>query len=746
MKVIPESGENPGEFLSIDDITVYNTDIEYLLDELHRIDLIIRFYLKKYRLDHQGYMDDFRGLYISEDEVNAILQTPLCEMRSDPYSDSELEHIETITREIHKTKNNSIKKGKELRLHTLSDLFNLQPFEVDVLLICLAPELDLRYEKLYSYLQNDVTKKWPQVDLAINFLIPSIEERIKGREYFTPEAPLIKNRLIHLTGNVPEDRSSLLSKFIKVDERIINYLMGADEVDPRIRNFSTVLEPKSSISNLILAEDKKNALAELIRWHSRMKDPVIFHFHGAHGTGKKKTAEIICKELGTLLLVVDSKGLTGEESIETLILILREALLQKSSLYLEGFDVLSKDEESGIPFNILINELDRFAGWIFLSGEHSWEPKRILENHRLINYAFHSPDFPLRKQLWKSFLNHNYDLSDDVDIGTLASKFKLSGGQIQDAIFTACNIAMAKNPGESTLSMSDLYQGCKAQSNKKLTSLAKKIEPHHTWEDIILPKDIKEQLKEVCGYIKYKGTVYSDWGFDKKLSIGKGLNALFTGPSGTGKTMAADVIVGEVGLDLYKIDLSSVVSKYIGETEKNLQKIFKEAETSNAVLFFDEADALFGKRSEIRDSHDRYANIEINYLLSKMEEHEGIVILASNFKKNIDGAFLRRMDFAIEFPLPDENSRRKIWRNIFPHDTPLGDNVDFGFLSKFKITGGNIKNVALSAAFLAAGDSGVVEIEHIVRATKREFQKIGKLCIKEDFGKYYGLVEGMKDE
>jgi SpoVK/Ycf46/Vps4 family AAA+-type ATPase len=735
MKVIPESEENPGE------LTVYNTDIEYLLDELHRIDLMIRFYLKKYRLDHQGYMDDFRGLYISEDEVNAILQTPLCEMRYDPYSDSELEHIETITREINQKKINSIKEGKELRLHMLSDLFNLQPFEVDVLLICLAPELDLRYEKLYSYLQNDVTKKWPQVDLVINLLIPSIEERIKGREYFSPEAPLIKNRLIHLTGNVPDDRSSLLSKFIKVDERIINYLMGVDEVDPRIRNFFTVLEPKSSINNLILAEEKKNALAELIRWHSRMRDAVIFHFHGTHGTGKKTTAEIICKELDTFLLVVDSKSLTGEEPTETLILILREALLQKSSLYLEGFDVLLKDEESGIPFNILINELDRFAGWIFLSGEHSWEPKRILNNHRLVNYAFFVPDFPLRKQLWKSFLNHNYDLSKDVDIDALASKFKLSGGQIRDAIFTACNIAMANNPGGSTLSMPDLYQGCKAQSNKKLTTLAKKIEPHHTWEDLVLPADNAEQLKEVSGYIKHKGTVYTDWGFDKKLSLGKGLNILFTGPSGTGKTMAAGIIAGEVGLDLYKIDLSGIVSKYIGETEKNLKKIFKEAETSNAILFFDEADALFGKRSEVKDSHDRYANIEINYLLQKMEEHEGIVILATNFKKNMDEAFLRRLHFTIEFPLPDEMYREIIWRNIFPEETPVEKSLDFKFLASFKITGGNIKNIALSAAFLAVGDSHIITMEHIIRAVKREFQKMGKICTQGEFGKYYQLVK-----
>jgi SpoVK/Ycf46/Vps4 family AAA+-type ATPase len=271
--------------------------------------------------------------------------------------------------------------------------------------------------------------------------------------------------------------------------------------------------------------------------------------------------------------------------------------------------------------------------------------------------------------------------------------------------------------------------------------MAKKIEPRYTWEEIILPNDVKEQLKEISSHVTYREIVYSDWGFNRKLSLGKGLNIFFSGTSGTGKTMAAEIIAREVGLDMYKIDLSSLVSKYIGETEKNLNKIFKEAETSNAILFFDEADALFGKRSEIKDSHDRYANIEINYLLQKMEEHEGIVILASNYKNNIDDAFLRRLHFAIEFPFPDETLREKIWENIFPKETPVNNDVDLGFLANFKITGGNIKNIALAATFLAAGSSRIVKMESIIKATKREFQKMGKLCTPEEFGKYYELVK-----
>jgi SpoVK/Ycf46/Vps4 family AAA+-type ATPase len=246
-----------------------------------------------------------------------------------------------------------------------------------------------------------------------------------------------------------------------------------------------------------------------------------------------------------------------------------------------------------------------------------------------------------------------------------------------------------------------------------------------------------QQLREICNHVKHRARVYDEWGFDRKLSLGKGLNALFAGPSGTGKTMAAEIMANELGLDLYKIDLSTVVSKYIGETEKNLSRIFAEAETSNAILFFDEADALFGKRSEVRDSHDRYANIEISYLLQRMEEYEGITILATNLRKNMDEAFVRRMQFAVEFPLPNENDRRRIWEGIWPDDTPRSPNLDLASMARrFELPGGNIRNIALAAAFMAANDGRVVNMTHLIHATRREYQKMGKVIAEREFGQY----------
>ena len=315
----------------------------------------------------------------------------------------------------------------------------------------------------------------------------------------------------------------------------------------------------------------------------------------------------------------------------------------------------------------------------------------------------------------------------------------MSAGQIRDAAATARGLARWRDPEGGHVTMADLNAACRLQSTPKLAALAKKIEPHYVWDDIVLPADRLGQLREICDHVRFRTRVHDDWGFGRKLALGKGLSMLFAGPSGTGKTMAADIIAGELGLDLYKIDLATVVSKYIGETEKNLARIFAEAESSNAILFFDEADALFGKRSEVRDAHDRYANLEVAYLLQRMEEYEGVTILATNLRKNMDDAFVRRMHFIVEFPFPSERDRQRIWEQVWPTGLPRDPALDLDFMAqRCEIAGGNIRNVALAAAFLAAADGGVVTMEHLVHATRREYQKMGKVLGEGEFGEYGG--------
>ncbi len=743
-------------------MTPYADNLEYLLDELFRIDRLICIYLERVRADLSEHMDEFMGLYISEEEVQKLQKSPGLGGGPSIQSDPRMEEIEDMRRDINNRKLESLKNGRKLRLHTLSELFSLDTFEIDVLLFGLAPELELKYEKLYSYLQNDVTKKRMGVDLALNLLCPTIEAKLKSRAYFSPAAPLLKNHLIYLAGKeangYSEGQQSLISTFIKIDERIVNFLLGFDELDLRIRDFSHLLKVNRSFEALILPEDLQKRLKDSVNWHIHNKNPLKLLFKGPYGSGKKTVAEAACRELGTDLLIVDSKVLLENHSQddyfpEIASLVLREALLQGAALYFEEFDLLLAENEAKPSLKNLIYKLKVLQNCVFLAGNGFSEQKEGLKenlmdgliNHGFLPFSFPNPPYPLRRKLWETCLEGNYSFPEDADfyedLKGLASKFRFTGGQIKDAINIAGEIAKAENPEFPILSAETLYKGCKARSNQRLGTLALKINPHYYWEDIVLPGDTLEQLKEVCNFIKHREKVYSDWGFEKKLSYGKGLNVLFSGPSGTGKTMAAEILANEVKLDLYKIDLSNVVSKYIGETEKNLKQIFEEAETSNSILFFDEADAIFGKRSEVRDAHDRYANIETAYLLQKMEEYEGTVILASNFRKNMDDAFLRRLHFIVEFPLPDEKSRELIWRKTFPEETPVENDLDFAFLSKFKLTGGNIKNVVLAASFLAAEDSGAVGMKHIIRATKREYQKIGKLFIEADFGEYSGYVK-----
>jgi SpoVK/Ycf46/Vps4 family AAA+-type ATPase len=267
-------------------------------------------------------------------------------------------------------------------------------------------------------------------------------------------------------------------------------------------------------------------------------------------------------------------------------------------------------------------------------------------------------------------------------------------------------------------------------SSSRLGELASRLPPGYRWEDLVVPERQRDLLRSISAYLRHRDRVLSDWGYDRSVARTQGLKVLFAGESGTGKTMAAQVLAAELGLEIFRVDLATIVSKYIGETEKNLDRIFNAADGSNAILFFDEADALFGKRSEISDSHDRYANIEVAYLLQKMEGYAGAVILATNYRRNIDDAFVRRLDFVIDFPFPEAEDRKRIWRLLLPVEAPLADDLDIDFLAtQFKLSGGSIRNCSLSAAFQAADDDGVIGMRHLVRAVALEYGKQGRLTL-----------------
>ena len=715
----------------------FETSLQHLLAELERIDLLIAAQVararKLYASDEQ-----FRGLYISEEEVNALLKQPLGFPRwargQTSLGDLTVTQ-ENISQQINQRKQASLQRGIELRLHRLQQLFGLSPFEVDVLLVCFAVEADLRYERLYAYLQDDVTKKRPSIDLVLSLLAPSMEAKFAARSYFTEGAPLFRHYLLEQIEDPSQPHQPLLAKYLKVDGRIVKYLMNSDELDARVQSYAMLRVPQVHRDVMLVDGDAKRGIEKFVQ-NSANAGEVIISLQGPYGAGKRSTAEAVCRESRRQLLIVDLERLAADGDAtyaKALRFVQREAKLQSAAVYWQGFDTVLVEEKKGL-FKTFLGALEDRPALTFLAGEKLWEPADALRGAPFARVELGRPTFSERSRIWSSALNGNGAVDDGLDIEPLATKFKFTGGQIRDVAATAENLARLRGAENSRITTHDLYEACRLHSNQKLATLARKITPKYKWEDIVLPADRLGQLREICNHVKYRDRVYGEWGFDRKLSLGKGLSVLFAGPSGTGKTMAAEIIAGALVLDLYKIDLSTVVSKYIGETEKNLSRIFIEAETSNAILFFDEADALFGKRSEVKDSHDRYANIEIGYLLQRMEEYEGVVILATNFRKNMDEAFVRRLHFTVEFPFPNEEDRRRIWERIWPVDTPRTTELDLDFMARrFELTGGNICNIALAAAFLAADNSNIVDMTHLLHATKREYQKMGKVVSESEF-------------
>lgn len=717
----------------------FKDSLAHLLAEMERIDLLIRFQISR-RCKLQAEDEQFRGLYISEQEVETLLHKPIGRPQwllpsSATPADLACE-LSEIELQISTRKQQSLNDGIELRLEQLRRLFNLSPFDTDVLLVCMAVELDLRYERLYAYLQDDIAKKKPGVELLLNLLAPTLELSVGARERFSSDKPLLHCRLVELLEDSSHPSPPLLSRFLKLDDRIVQYLLGTEGLDERLCSFAELKRADRTLDELPLNDDVKEGL---MRFAGGMRDvqTVIMHLQGAHGTDKQSIAGAVCQQRHDPLLVVDLERLVAEPESgfgNILVLIHREARLLRAAIFWKGVEVLHAESRRSMLITFIQN-LEDTCGLVFVDADVAFESADALRGITYFTVPLPRPSAIQRAQTWRAALEEYEPAIEAHDIGELAVKFKFSHSQIESAIVTARNLARWRDPDLQRITLSDLYEACRAHSNQKLSVLAHKIPSKYQWNDIVLPLDRTEQLREICNHVKYRDRVYSEWGFDQKLAMGKGLCVLFAGPSGTGKTMSADIIAGELGLELYKIDLSTVVSKYIGETEKNLSRIFDEAETSNAILFFDEADALFGKRSEVKDSHDRYANIETGYLLQRMEEHEGIVILASNFRKNMDEAFVRRLHFTVEFPFPNEEDRRRIWEAVWPKAMPRDPALDLGFLAKrFQITGGNIRNIALSAAFLAADDDGMVGMRHIVRATQREYQKMGKLVSESDFG------------
>jgi len=710
----------------------YPHSMHHVLAELARLDVLLARQVQRARRAAGAIPDDgLTSFYIPEQEVDALLGRPAGGPGWDSPDEPEITaRLDRLAAEITERVRVSARDGVDLRLAALAELFGLSRFDVDVVVICLAPEIDRRYERLFAYLHDDVTRRAPTVDLALSLLCADVETRVAARARLSAPAPLHRYGLVTLADDPAQPPCSLLDKNIRLDPRIVRFLLGDDEPDERLRPYAHLAGPGADPAELRFPAEFDARLARLAE---RGGDDLVLYCQGPYGVGKRSTAAACCRQWGAGLLVLATDLLAArpaEEFVALLDLADREARLQGAILYWDEADVLLGEDRHAHLAHLLAT-LAVHPGPAFLAGNTPWEPAGAPAGMTFVRLEFPAPRHTERVGLWTAALAGTATAA--LDLTVLSGRFRLSGGQIRDAAATARNLAHARSPDAPVVSQEDLLAACRLQSNRKLAALAQRIRPHYSFSDIVLPADRMTQLREIANQVRYRAVVYESWGFERKIAGGRGLSVLFAGPSGTGKTMAADVLAHDLGLDLYKIDLSTVVSKYIGETEKNLARIFTEAATSNAILFFDEADALFGKRSAVTDAHDRYANLEISYLLQKMEEHEGVVILATNLRKNIDEAFVRRLHVTIEFPVPGVEDRRRIWEQIWPDATPRSADLDLELLARqIDLPGGNIRNIALAGAFLAAADGGVVTMAHLLQATRREYQKMGKVLAGGD--------------
>ncbi|NLT95945.1 MAG: AAA family ATPase [Clostridia bacterium] len=719
----------------------YGDNFEYLADLKKSLDLKIYFYLKELINSTRGETYNLKGLVIPREEVVDFLSKLDGESAGHHLCENESRENHKVLRDLE----NFIAKRIELTLKTdvflplkyLCQVFGLNDFEKHCLALSLLVHYDRVYQRIFGYIQDDISLKYPNLDTAIKLFSPRASEQ-EVLEFVL----LFEKRLAKFFFQQADSAPVSLSLPLQLDKRILDIILGNDEES--FPPFLRLFYPGQALPPLIIQKDIQERMQNLIKGGGQN----IFYFYGPPGSGKRLQIKHLAHKLGRAVIFADvTKLISSDGSWDEINLnkTLREIILYNAVFCLENFkDVTAGNTWDSHSVLALLEEIGKEADLLFVVDDTEEPLPELRAKANWLEVRFNLPSRREQKELWLEF-SREFPLEKGMDVGELANKFQLMPGQIFNALKQAW--VQARWQGKEAITKKNLYEACYQQISHNLSEKATLIKARYGFDHLILPPAQKRQLISACNQVRFKHIVYDEWGFEEKLAYGKGLSMLFAGPPGTGKTMAAQVIAGELGLELYKIDLSQVVSKYIGETEKNLKEIFAEGEKSNVILFFDEVDVLMGKRTEQKDAHDKYANLEVAFLLQSMEDYQGISIMATNFLQNIDSAFIRRLNYVIHFPFPDVEHRKKIWQSIFPKKMPLAsDDIDYEYLAKqFEITGGNIKNIALVAAFMAAERRETVAMKHILGAVKNELEKQGKVLLKQDFGEYAFYLDKLKE-
>lgn len=714
-------------FLEEDAQVGYESSWEQVQELFSFLDILLNLVLiVKLSKEEKGKL--LKAVPMKEDDV-------LCALSSYELENQRIGISDAVRNDINKVKQHLVQRSELsgnvfLRFNYMVEQLYLSDVEVICLLLGLALEYDKKYEIIYSAMEDDKNKKVATMGLAI-----AIMEVLHS--FSTDDWTMLSYKESNLSRfllNQPKHTityKNLYSQEVCLKQRVVRYLFGNDMLEESVEQIGYLFDAKKEeVVPLDIHKERAERICHLLRGYKVSSTSTVINLIGAKGIGKTTIIKNVAKKFGLSILFIDINLLlqNEEDRKEILYKIFLEQILSHSFVCFLYEDV--KDSS-------ILQEILRFAqknlGLFFLL---SLEQLKGLRDSSIKSFVVEIPNLSIQDRtiLWNVF-EKDYSVAQEVDLVSNASKYLLTPKGIQDVLATAWFHCCSD--GRQEILQKDIVFAINQHNFNQLGEMATLINAVFTWEDLIVEEEQKKQMRLICNQLNNKGIFEEEWGFGKKIPYGRGISALFYGAPGTGKTMAAQVMANELGLDLYRIDISQIVSKYIGETEKNIAKLFEKAKHMNALLFFDEADALFAKRSEVKDSHDRSANMETAYLLQKLEEYEGISILATNCLNNIDEAFKRRIRFIVNFSLPNADIRYNLWKNLIPKEAKVKDTIDFEFFANhFEISGSTIKEILINSAHMAIADGKAISNYYIIQSIKNNFQKNGKLLISSDFGEY----------
>jgi len=649
--------------------------------------------------------DAFRGLYLSDEQVDRLLAGGWPPVAApDAVRAKVRRRVEAVL---------AAERGEPGSLVHLASRFGLETLDVELLVVALAPDLDSRLERLFGYLNDDVTRRRASVGLALELCGES--PMGPGRHHLGPSSPLVAGGLVFLE----EPERPFLTRSLRVPDRVAAHLLGDDSPPPELADLLLPAPAPVELDAASLARAIEGGVA-------------FVYLHERPGTAGRALAVEALRVAGLEALNVDLARLGPDADPATVASCLeREARLRGAAIVAGPLEALG--ERASPRERAAVRAFAELDATVVLVGRGGWDPACSWRVPLVLDAPL--PSLPARLGAWQAQLGSSVA---PAALEAAVAAFRLAPEQIAQASQAARWHALH---ADEAVGPAHVRIGALGQNSAGLERLARRVQPAVGFDDLVLPASTRRALEELVGRVRHRELVLGEWGMRPGGARGHGVTALFAGESGTGKTMSAEVVAGALGLELYTINLATVVDKYVGETEKNLEKIFAEVDGVNGVLFFDEADALFGKRSEVRDAHDRYANIEVAYLLQRIETFEGLAILATNLRANVDEAFTRRLDAVVDFPFPDEAQRLELWRRCLGASVPLEPDVDLDFLAaSFELSGGNIRSIALTAAYLAAADRRPLSMADVVRAVHREYRKLGRLSVRAEFGKWYDVV------